>query len=264
MPFAFINGFNMFYKEQGTNNVPVLFIHGFPLSSDIWDEQLNTLSNKTKVIAPDLRGFGKSEFTDVLYSMELFAYDLKSLLDSLNIKKVILAGLSMGGYIAFSFYRLFQTSVYAMMLIDTRAGADNEVGKKNRILLAQRARMGEKEKIVNEWVEKLLSSQTIKTKHDIVSKIRQIIFDTQSETIARVSLAMMERHDSTSLLKDITCPTLVMVGEEDKLTPVEEARLMASQIRNAKLEIIKHASHLTCIESPEQVNKALIKFLSDL
>ncbi|MGB9734884.1 MAG: alpha/beta fold hydrolase [bacterium] len=264
MPAVYINGFNMFYKEHGEGNVPVLFIHGFPLSADIWDEQINEIGAKTRVICPDLRGFGRTAFTDVSYSMELFASDLKSLIDTLNIKKIILAGLSMGGYIAFSFYKLFPSSVHAMVLLDTRAGSDTEEGKKNRVLLAQRARNGEKDRIADEWVEKLLAPETIKTKHHVVSKVREIILNTPSETIARVSLAMMERQDSTELLKDITCPTLVVVGEKDRLTPVEEARSMASRIKNAKLEVINNAGHLTSMEAPEQLNKVLLAFLSDL
>lgn len=261
--YADINGHNMFYREKGSG-MPVLFIHGFPLTGNIWEPQMETLSAKVRVIVPDLRGFGKSGVTDGAYTMELYAKDLKKLLDTLGIEKAVLAGMSMGGYIAFTFYSMFPSIVRAMVLLDTRSGADSEEGKKGRLALAQRARNGEMNKIADEWAERLFAPSTIKTRSDVVHTVRDAVFHTSPEAIANASLGMMERPDSTSLLKDITCPVLIMVGEEDRLTPVEEAKLMASRIKNARLEIVKGAGHLTCLEAPEAVNKGILKFLSEL
>lgn len=258
-----INGFDMFYRDQG-NGIPLVLIHGFPLTGDIWDPQVKALSTKSRVIVPDLRGFGKSGVTDGTYTMELYAQDLKKLLETIGINKAVLAGLSMGGYIAFAFRRLYPTAVRGLLLLDTRAGADSEEGKKGRLALAQRARNGEMDTIADEWAGRLFAPSTIKTRPDMVHTVREAIFHTSPEAIANASLGMMERPDSTSLLKDITCPVLIMVGDEDRLTPVEEARLMASQIKNARLEIIKGAGHLTCLEAPESVNEGMLKFLSEL
>lgn len=261
--YKYIKDFKMFYTEYGSG-LPVVLIHGFPLSGKIWDFQIPVVGTRARAIAPDLRGFGQSEFTDTEYSMELFAYDIKTLLDTLNIKNAVLAGISMGGYIAFEFYRLFPASVKAMILLDTRAGTDSEEGKKARINLAMRARNGEIEQITEEWIDKLLASATIKSNKTIVERLRNIIGSTNPETIARVSLAMMKRRDSTMMLRDISCPVLILVGEQDKLTPVEESKAMASMINGARIEVIKEAGHLTCFEAPEQVNNSILSFLSEL
>jgi len=260
--YKHINNFNMFYIEQG-NGIPIVFIHGFPLSGKIWDFQTPVIESNARVIVPDLRGFGQSEFTDTEYSMELFASDIKALLDTMNIKQVVIAGISMGGYIAFAFYRLFPASVKAMILLDTRAGTDSEEGKKSRIDLARRAHNGEIEQIAEEWITKLLAPATIKSKSYVVNKLRNIITSTNPEIIARASLAMMKRQDSTTLLKDISCPVLIITGEHDRLTPIEEARAMAVSIKGARIEVIKDAGHLTCLEAPEQVNNLIMLFLSN-
>lgn len=258
-----INGFNMFYREKGSG-IPLLLIHGFPLTGNIWDPQIDVLSAKVRVVVPDLRGFGKSEVTEGTYFMELFAHDLKGLLDTLGIEKAVFTGISMGGYIAFAFYRLFPSSVRALVLLDTKAGADSEEGKKGRMTLAQRARHGEMDKIADEWAGRLFAPSTIKTRPEVVRTVRDGIFHTSPEAIANASLGMMERQDSTPLLRDITCPVLIIVGEEDRIVPVEEARAMAAKIKDARVEVINAAGHLTCLEAPEEVNKIMLKFLSDL
>ena len=258
-----INGFDMFYRDQG-NGIPLVFLHGFPLTGDIWDPQIKALSAKARVIVPDLRGFGKSGVTPGTYTMELYAQDLKKLLETIGINKAVLAGISMGGYIAFAFYRLFPSSVRALVLLDTKAGADSEEGKKGRITLAQRARSGEMDKIADEWAGRLFAPSTIKTRPEIVRTVRDGVLNTSPEAIANASLGMMERPDSTPLLGGIVCPVLIMVGEEDMLAPVEEAKAMAAKIKDARVEVIKGAGHLTCLEAPEAVNKGMLKFLSEL
>ncbi len=258
-----INGFTLFYREQG-KGIPLLLIHGFPLTGNIWDPQIDALSARARVIVPDLRGFGKSEVTEGTYFMELFAHDLKGLLDALGIEKAVLAGISMGGYIAFAFYRLFPSSVRALVLLDTKAGADSEEGKKGRMNLAQRARHGEMDTIADEWAGRLFAPSTLKTKPDVVRAVKDGVFRTSPETIANASLGMMERQDSTPLLGEIACPVLIIVGEEDMLAPVQEAKSMASQIKNARVEVVKGAGHLTCLEAPEAVNSTMLSFLSEL
>ena len=258
-----MNGVDLFYCDLGSGT-PVLFIHGFPLTGGIWNYQAEALRSRARVIVPDLRGFGRSAVTPGPYSMDLFAHDMKCLLDELGIGKAVLAGISMGGYISFAFYRLFPSRVQALVLLDTKAGADSEEGKKGRIELARRVRSGEIEKIADEWAQRLFAPQTIKTRSGLVSTVRDAIARSSPEAIANASLAMMERPDSTPLLSGISCPVLIMVGEEDRLTPVNETRLMASHIKDARLEVIKGAGHLACLEEPDQVNSIIMKFLSDI
>ena len=242
--------------------MPVILIHGFPLTGDIWKSQIEVLSSKARVIAPDLRGFGKSEVTDGTYFMELFAHDLKILLDELGIEKAVLAGISMGGYIAFAFHKLFPSSVRALILLDTKPGADSEQGKKGRFDLAQKARSGKMEQIADEWAGRLFAPSTTKTRPDVVRTVRDAIFHTSPEAIANASLGMMERQDSTPLLREISCPVLIMTGDHDRIAPVEEAQAMAAGIKGSRVEVIENAGHLTCLEAPEQVNSLLLDFLS--
>ncbi len=258
-----INGVDLFYRDLG-NGTPVLFIHGFPLTGDIWRYQAEALSSRARVIVPDLRGFGKSGVTAGPYSMDMFARDLKGLLGALRIETAVLAGISMGGYIALSFYRLFSATVKALVLLDTRAGADSEEGRKGRMDLARRARGGEMGRIADEWIEKLFTASTITTKPDIVLKVKNAISRSAPEAIAGAALGMMERPDSTPMLRDITCPVLIMVGEQDRLTPVDDAKAMAAKIKRSRLEVIQNAGHLSCLEAPEQVNRRMQEFLSGI
>lgn len=258
-----INGFEMFYRDCGSG-VPVLLIHGFPLTGDMWDRQIEVLGSKTRVIVPDLRGFGRSEATDGTYLMDLFAYDLKKLLDTLGIEKAVLAGISMGGYIALAFHRMFPSCVRALVLLDTKAGADSEAGKKDRLETARRARNGEMDKIADEWAEKLFASSSIMNMPEVVRHVRDRISRTSPETIAHASLGMMERFDSTPVLKDISCPVLIIVGEKDNLIPLEESKSMAAHIKNSTVEIVEGAGHLSCLEAPAKVNSLMLKFLSDI
>lgn len=261
--YSAANGFDMFYRDTGSG-IPVLFIHGFPLTGDIWKYQIETLGTMARVIVPDLRGFGRSGITPGPFSMDLFARDMKGLLDELGIDKAVLAGISMGGYISFAFYRLFPARVRALVLLDTKAGADPEEGKKGRLDLARRARSGEMEAIADEWAQRLFAASTRETKPDVVLEVRNAIARSSPEAIAHASLAMMERPDSTPTLSDITCPVLIMTGEHDRLTPVEEAQAIAAKIKSSRLEVIRNAGHLSCLEAPEQVSRRMQEFLSEI
>ena len=258
-----INGFDMFYRDEGTG-IPLLLIHGFPLTGDIWRPQVEALSPKARVIVPDLRGFGRSGVTEGASTMDVFAGDLKSLLDGLGVEKAVIAGISMGGYVAFAFYRLYASSVRALILLDTKPGADSEQGKAGRLELARSARNGEMERIADDWAGKLFDPSMVSTNPDVVREVRGAIYRSSPEGLANASLGMMERPDSTPMLKDIDCPCLIMVGGNDTITTPREAGSMAIGIKGARAEVIKGAGHLTCLEAPEQVNGLMTSFLSGL
>ena len=123
MHSCMVNGIRLATVDQG-RGPPVLLIHGFPLDHSMWDGQIETISSRYRVLAPDLRGFGQSGVTDASVSMEQHADDLAALMDALGIADpIVLCGLSMGGYIAFEFWRKYSPRLRALVLCDTRSCA---------------------------------------------------------------------------------------------------------------------------------------------
>lgn len=258
-----INGVEIAYADQGTGT-PILFVHGYPLNKTMWDDQVKGLSPRFRVVTMDLRGHGESEAPLWFSTMEVFADDVCALLDHLKIGRTVLAGLSMGGYIALAFYRKYKNRVKGLVLADTRPQPDTPEGKQGRFTAAQTAHKNGAGAIADVMVPKLLSAQSVTGRPDLVQAVRQMITKTPVTGIAADLMAMAERTDSVALLPEITCPTLIIVGEQDKLTPPADAQLMAQKIPNAQLEIIPGAGHLSNIEQPEAFTAAVRKFLESL
>ncbi len=260
---AQINGLDIAYTDQGKGTA-ILFIHGYPLNKAMWEPQVKDLSTAFRVITVDLRGHGESSAPLWFCTMEMFADDIRALLDHLSIKKAVIAGFSMGGYVAFAFYRKFRDRVQGLVLADTRPQPDSPEGKQGRFKTAQTAHKDGANVIAEAMLPKLLAPKTLETRPDLVQKARQIMIGTPVTGIAADLMAMAERPDSVPLLSEIQCPTLVIVGEQDGLTPPADAKLMAEKIKAAKLEIIPNAAHLSNLEQPEAFNKAVRKFLESL
>lgn len=258
-----LNHVEIAYTDQGSGT-PVLFIHGYPLSKAMWEPQVKALSANCRVITVDLRGHGESDAPLWLYTMDFFADDILALLDHLSIDQVVLVGFSMGGYIAFAFYRKYKNRVKALILADTRPQADSPEGKLNRFKSAQTAYKEGAGPIAEAMIPKLLTPQTLQGRTEIVQAVRRMITSTPVPGIVGDLMAMAERPDSVPLLSEIRCPTLIIVGEQDGLTPPADAKLMAEKIKNAKLEVIPGAGHLSNLEQPDSFNKAVQKFLASL
>ncbi|OLC43827.1 MAG: hypothetical protein AUH74_01550 [Nitrospirae bacterium 13_1_40CM_4_62_6] len=260
---ARINGVNMAYTDDG-RGMPIVFVHAFPLGKVMWESQVKGLSEQFRVIAVDLRGHGESDAPIWRYTMEQFADDLNSLLDHLSLTQAVMAGLSMGGYILFAFYRKYAARVKALILADTRAQADTGEGKADRFAMAQLAWKEGPGAIAEAMMPKLLSTASLQGRPDLVERVHSIIAGNRVSGIVGDLMAMEARPDSVPLLKQIARPTLVIVGEHDIGTPPSDARLMAENIPGARLEIIKHAGHLSNLEQPEAFNRAVRGFLSSL
>jgi 3-oxoadipate enol-lactonase len=258
-----LNGVEIAYTDQG-KGTPILFIHGYPLSKAMWDPQVKGLSSNFRVITLDLRGHGESEAPLWLYTVEMFADDIRALLDHLSIDQVVLVGFSMGGYITFAFYRKNRNRVKALILADTRPQADSLEGKQGRFKTAQTAHKQGAGAIADAMLPKLLTSQSVQSRPDVVQHVRKIMTDTPVAGIAGDLMAMAERPDSVPLLSEITCPTLILVGEQDGLTPPADAKLMAEKIKKSQLEMIPAAAHLSNLEQPDHFNKVVRKFLEAL
>ena len=260
---ARINGINLAYTDHG-QGLPLVFVHAFPLSRAMWAPQVEALAGGSRVITVDLRGHGESDAPLWRYTLEQFADDLRGLLDHLNIPQAVFAGLSMGGYTLFAFYRKYADRINGLVLADTRAQADTEEGRTGRFNMAQTAYRQGASAIAELMLPKLLSPASQQGRPELVQQVRGIITATQISGIAGDLMAMAERPDSTPLLKEIACPTLVIVGELDQATPPADARVMAEGIRGARLEVIPGAAHLANLEEPEAFNQALVEFLETI
>jgi pimeloyl-ACP methyl ester carboxylesterase len=239
----------------------ILFIHGFPLDHTIWNHQVADLAGWRR-IAPDLRGMGRSEVPDGAYSMTSYAADLVALLDALGADRVVLCGLSMGGYIAFEFLRQWRERVAGLVLMDTRAQADGPEARRARDAMAALARTEGARAIAEAMLPKLLGEGTRQRDDETVARVRTMIEATPVTGIIGALEAMRDRSDSTPLLPTISgIPTLVVVGEEDRLTPPDQARSIAEAIPGARLEIVAGAGHLPPMERPPVVTEVVRRFL---
>jgi 3-oxoadipate enol-lactonase len=254
-----VNDVELAYRDEGAG-APLIFLHAFPLNQGMWDEQVAAFAAQYRVVTFDWRGFGQSTL-GAATSMDMFADDAAGLMDALGIEKAAVCGLSMGGYTSFAFYRKYAARVGALILADTRPGPDTEEGQHGRREMAELARSSGAAALVETMVPKLLGSSTRQTKPQIVERVRAMIEGNQAEGCARALLGMAERADSTPLLAQISCPTLIIVGNEDGLTPPSESEKMHQLIPGARLTVIQAAGHLANLEQPEEFNRAVASFL---
>jgi 3-oxoadipate enol-lactonase len=257
---AQVNGITLAYNDQGSGP-PLIFLHAFPLNRTMWVEQESRFSSQFRVITVDLRGYGESDAPLGRYALDQAAADVIGLLDHLSIRQAVFVGLSMGGYILFALYRKYADRVTGLVLADTRAQADTAEGKEARFQMAQTAYKNGSSAIADLMIPKLLSPATVQTKPELVRRVRMMIDRNHVNGIAGGLMAMAERPDSVTLLKEITCPTQIIVGEQDLPTPPADAKLMADHIPGACLTIIPRAAHLSNLEQPDLFNETICSFI---
>lgn len=241
----------------------LLLVHGFPLDHGLWAHQVAALA-RWRRIAPDLRGAGVSDAPDGGYSMTAYADDLARLLDRLHIERAVVAGLSMGGYIAFEMLRRHGARVMGLILVDTRAEADSVEARKGREDMIEIARTQGAAAVAERMVPRLLGRSTQQTQPHVVEQVKTMVGRTPVPGIVGALSAMRDRPDSTPLLPTIDVPTLVVVGAEDETTPPPAARAMASAIPSAAMTIIPGAGHLSPLEAPTAVTRVMAEFLEAL
>ena len=256
-----VNGVEIAYDDVGSGPVVVL-LHGYPFNRSLWRDQVAVLQQEHRVIVPDLRGHGESAIIPGPSTMELMAGDVAGLLDNLNIAQATIGGLSMGGYVALAFYRLFPLRVRSLILAATRAQGDNEEAKRNREVQATKARKEGMEGIADALLPKMLTAETVTKRPEIVKHLRGMMSSTNPEGAAAALEGMAIRQDQTSFLSQIVAPTLILVGSEDAITPPADAELMHREIAGSRLEIIKGAGHVLNLEKPEEFNAAVVSFLN--
>ncbi|MGD9100779.1 MAG: alpha/beta fold hydrolase [Anaerolineae bacterium] len=272
-----INGIQMNYEDTG-NGPALLLVHGFPLDHTLWTHQVEALKDNYRLITPDLRGQGQSQAPRGPYRMDQMADDLRALVQALDMTQVVLVGLSMGGYVALAFWRIYPHLVRALVLSNTRAAADTPDGRLNRQVMAQRLQDGERAAIVEELLPKLVSLATLENKPEVVDHVRRMMYSAQAAGLVGTLQGMAERPDSTPTLKTIFVPTLLVVGQDDALTPPAQAKAMRAtilarrrqrganrtEIPEVTLALVPDAGHLPPLENPVAFNRALREFLAGL
>jgi pimeloyl-ACP methyl ester carboxylesterase len=257
------------YVDRGAG-IRVLLVHGFPLDHTMWSAQIDALSLYCRVIAPDLRGFGRSSLEGADpergISMDEYADDLAELLDALEIHDpLVLVGFSMGGYIAWQFMRKYADRLRALVQCDTKAAADTDEARANRLKMADNIREWGAARVAEMMGPKLLAARTFEERPPAtVARVRQVVERTSPAAIAAAQRGMAARPDMTSLLPTIQVPTLILVGAEDAISPPAEMRAMADAIPNAEFVEIPAAGHMTTMENPSAVNEALLRFIEAL
>jgi 3-oxoadipate enol-lactonase len=257
-----VNQTDIAYDDHGIG-LPVIFLHAFPLNRSMWSDLMAALLNEQRfrLVALDWRGFGESEINTHLSTMELLADDVAALMDALGMQQAVLCGLSMGGYAAFAFLRKYPERVRGLILADTRPGADSAEAKANREKVARLVEEQGTGAIADLQIPNLLSGYTRQQHPEVEVRVRQMINAATSTGIAAASRGMATRSDATDLLPRIGCPTLVLVGEHDGLTPPTIARDYATGIPGAQFAVIPQAGHLSNLEQPAAFLQVVREFL---
>ena len=259
---ALPRGIDIAYDDVGTG-LPVVFIHGFPHNRTLWAPQLGGLLTRARCIAPDLRGFGDSEVRGP-YTMDDYADDVIAVLDALQIDRAVIAGLSMGGYVAFAIWRRHRERVRALILADTRAGADSDETRAKRREMIALARARGTGAVADAQIGGMVGRTTREKHPDIGDEVHRMLTMAPVEGVIGALEAMMNRPDSTPTLATIDVPTLIIVGDEDVLTPPKEARAMHDRIAGSRLEILAGAGHVSNVERPAAFNHVASEFLGVL
>ena len=294
MPTQFIRGIHLSYDDKGPIDAPpIVFIHGHPFNRSMWDEQVAHFSNSYRLILPDLRGYGETGLpyeTDASSATRLtsttnpadgsrstsaaaapptktlldeMALDIAHLLETLNIRHAIFCGLSMGGQIALDFYRLFPQKVRALLIVDSDARGETPGSRVNRLNIAEEILAKGMVRHTDETIHKYIAPASMHNKK-VYDPLYRMMSSTSPAGAAAAHRGRADRRDHTAILKDITVPSLVIVGAEDFFTPLPIAKIMSDNIPGCRLACIEGAGHLPNMETPGTFNKIVEEFLNQL
>jgi 3-oxoadipate enol-lactonase len=230
----------------------------------MWNSQVESLKDNYRPITYDIRGHGNSSAGNEVFSIDLFANDLISFMDTLKIDKAIMCGLSMGGYIALNAIEKHNERFDALILIDTQCIADAPEAKEKRIKAIESIRKTGVEKYAEESIKNLFALESFTTRVKEIADVREMIVKTSEQSLCNTLLALSVRKETCTKLSAIKVPVLIMVGNEDKITPPAAARIMHEKIKGSVLKIIDHAGHLSNLENPDEFNVQLKKFVASL
>jgi 3-oxoadipate enol-lactonase len=249
------------YYEVSGSGPDLILLHPFPAHHGIWAPIAEALSVKFRVITPDLRGLGQSAPGEGPATMEKHVEDLLGVLQDAGVGKAAFAGNSIGGYILFEFWRRSQERVASLILADTKAGADTDEARKTRFAAAEDVLRRGSEPFIEAQLPKLMGESTHRNRPDLVQSAKAMMMQASPAGIAAVQQGMAARPDSTPTLKTINVPTMVIVGEEDNLTPIGEMEKIHRDVRGSAFRRVPKAGHYAPYEQPQAVERILREFL---
>jgi len=263
MPSRRIRGIRMVYDDVGSG-IPLLLVHGHPFNRSMWQPQCAGLQDLARLVVPDLRGYGSSGVTPGTVLLDEMALDLAGLLDDLELERVVLTGLSMGGQIVLDFCRLFPARVLGLVLAASSAPAETSEGYVQRYRVAERLLQEGMEWYAEEELARFLSPGTLQQHPEIAEHVRSMIVSTNSVGAAAALRGRAERRDHVAALRRIQAPAVIVVGAEDVFTPVREAERLAANLPNAQLAVLPGVGHLPNLEAPKDFNALIRGFLTSL
>jgi pimeloyl-ACP methyl ester carboxylesterase len=246
------------YEDVGTGET-LLLLHAFPLDREMWQPQLDGLADSYRLIAPDYPGFGDSSAAEEGFTIEMLAEVMADFLDVIGVTgTVVVVGLSMGGYVALAMARQQRQRLRGLILADTKAESDDETGKAGRDAMCSVAREKGAAGVIDQLLPKLLGTTA---QLDVVERVRVIASRQDPVAIVGALMALRDRPDATSGLEQITVPALVLVGEDDAITPPAVAQSLSERIMGSNRVVIAGAGHLSNLEAPEAFNAEIRKFV---
>jgi pimeloyl-ACP methyl ester carboxylesterase len=243
---------------------PVLLLHAFPLSHRMWEPQFRALEDRYQVIAPDHRGFGASEAGDGQTTMEMLVDDALAVLDQLGLDRVSACGLSMGGYVLLRALERAPERFRAVVLADTRSTPDDDAGRLGRANTMRDVKAKGVAAFAEPFSGKLLGPSTLERNPDLRAHVVGLMRANGPLGVCGGLLALALRTDTTAALRKLSVPALIVVGDEDGLTPPAQSKQMAEAAPGSKLVVIPNAGHLSNLEAPDAFNRALLDFLAGL
>jgi len=246
------------------DGLPVVLLHPFPANHEFWLPVAESLSPRYRILVPDLRGHGESAVGEGPATMEKHAADLARVMEDAHAPAAAIIGVSIGGYILFEFWRKHRARARALGLSNTKAPADGPEARAARLQAADQVLDRGTESFLQSMVSRVLGKSTQESRPDLVAGALAMMRKMSPEDIAQVQRGMAARPDSIDTLKTVTVPTLLMTGDEDVLTGVNEAELMRRHIAGSQLRVIPRAGHYAAWEQPEEATRLLRQFLDSL
>ncbi|MES2138852.1 MAG: alpha/beta fold hydrolase [Bacteroidota bacterium] len=256
-----INDAEICYDDFGESTIPVIFIHGFPFNKSSWKPQMDFLKSSCRVIAYDIRGFGKSTAGDEKPSINLFADDLIQMMDVLQIKKAIVCGLSMGGYILLNAINRYPERFHAIILSDTQCIGDSTEAKEKRYKTIKQIETDGLTDFAAGFIKNVFCQESLNNKKELVEEIKNIILSTKLETVAGTLVALAQRHEKCFSLNEISIPALILCGKEDIVTPPVQSEFLHTHIKNSKFYSLDNAGHMANLEQADEFNKLVNDFI---
>jgi pimeloyl-ACP methyl ester carboxylesterase len=249
------------HHVEAGKGTPVVLLHGFPLSGTIWQSQLQALSDQFRVIAPDLRGHGQSPAPPGVYEMETLARDVLALLDALGVKRAVILGHSMGGYVTLAAAKLAPERFLALGLVSSQAAADSEEGRQGRFKLAGQVAAAGSSAVAEAMLPRLFTPG-LAAGNPVVEEVHQIILSTPRAGIIGSLNGMAMRPNTERLLSGMTVPVLLLAGARDQIISAEKSQALAALVPKSTLVLVDNAGHMTMLEQPEATTTAIREFLN--